>query len=408
MLSFFNMKIKKIVIILIANIFLIGCVAETNSTLSSTNRFISGTPSTVNLSIPLEINIVEFNPGIPSNPKNYEKEGVWPELRRAESRKFSNDLKKSLARTNEFGNIYITPNQKYLSDLAINGKIIKSNGEDLHIEISAIDSTGSKLIKNKIYKHRTNEEFYRNLRNKGKDPFDKLFDDISNDLIKSLRSKDLYNIQQITELRFAREMDMTNFKESVVEKNNIVYANFIPAANDPLFLRAKNIRSKDLLFRSNMQSTYDQFIQEMDASYDIWQKASFTAAQKARKAKTASTLKGIAGAALLIAGAVAMADSGSGYNYDAGAYTTGFVGALAGAALFDQAISDNQEAKIHKETINEVSKSFDGNIAPKVIELEGKTVTLDGNLSQQFIKWQSLLKEIYVEENSTIQDINIL
>lgn len=235
MLSFFNMKIKKIVIILIANIFLIGCVAETNSTLSSTNRFISGTPSTINLSIPLEINIVEFNPGIPSNPKNYEKEGVWPELRRAESRKFSNDLKKSLARTNEFGNIYITPNQKYLSDLAINGKIIKSNGEDLHIEISAIDSTGSKLIKNKIYKHRTNEEFYRNLRNKGKDPFDKLFDDISNDLIKSLRSKDLYNIQQITELRFAREMDMTNFKESVVEKNNIVYANFIPAVNDPLF-----------------------------------------------------------------------------------------------------------------------------------------------------------------------------
>ena len=51
----------------------------------------------------------------------------------------------------------------------------------------------------------------------------------------------------------------------------------------------------------------------------------------------------------MIAGAVAMADSGSGYNYNPGAYSSGFVGALAGAALFDQAIADNQKAKIHKE-----------------------------------------------------------
>ena len=147
---------------------------------------------------------------------------------------------------------------------------------------------------------------------------------------------------------------MENFQDSVSEKNNIVSTNFIPDANDPLFLRTKNIRSKDLLFRDNMQSTYDEFIKEMDESYDIWQKASFSAAVKERKAKNAATLKGLAGAALMIAGAVAMADSGSGYNYNPGAYSSGFVGALAGAALFDQAIADNQKAKIHKETINEV------------------------------------------------------
>jgi hypothetical protein len=410
MLSIFTLKIRKIVVILVTNMFLYGCVAGgTNSTLSSTNRFTSETPSqALSLSLPLEINIVELDPGIPSKASEYEKEGVWPELRRAESRKFSNDLKASLSRTNTFGGVYITPNERYLSDIAIKGKIIKSNGEDLHLQITATDSTGSRLINKKLYKHRTNEAFYKNLRNKNKDPFDSLFDNISNDLIKSLKRKDLYNIQLITELRFAREMDMENFQDSVSEKNNIVSTNFIPDANDPLFLRTKNIRSKDLLFRDNMQSTYDEFIKEMDESYDIWQKASFSAAVKERKAKNAATLKGLAGAALMIAGAVAMADSGSGYNYNPGAYSSGFVGALAGAALFDQAIADNQKAKIHKETINEVSESFDGKIAPKVIELEGKTVTLDGNLSQQFMKWQLLLKDIYVEENSVIKDISIL
>lgn len=409
MLSIFTLKIRKIIIILITNMFLYGCVGGgNNSTLSSTNRFLPGTVSQANLSLPLEINIVELDPGIPSKASDYAKEGVWPELRRAESRKFSNDIKESLVRSNAFGSIYITPNERYLSDIAIKGKIVKSNGEDLHLQITATDSTGSKLINNRLYKHRTNNEFYRNLRNKDKDPFDKLFNNISDDLIKSLRKKDLHNIQLITELRFAREMDMESFRDSVVENNNIISTNFIPDANDPFFLRTKNIRSKDLLFRNNMQSTYNEFIGEMDKSYNIWQKASFTAAEKARKAKTKATLQGIAGAALMIAGAVAMADSGSGYDYNPGAYTTGFAGALVGATLFDQAISNSQEAKIHKETINEVSKSFDGNIAPKVIELEGKTVTLDGNLSQQFMKWQSLLKDIYVEENSSIKDINIL
>ena len=98
MLSIFTLKVRKIVVILVTNMFLYGCVAGgTNSTLSSTNRFTSETPSqALSLSLPLEINIVELDPGIPSKASEYEKEGVWPELRRAESRKFSNDLKASL------------------------------------------------------------------------------------------------------------------------------------------------------------------------------------------------------------------------------------------------------------------------------------------------------------------------
>ena len=87
---------------------------------------------------------------------------------------------------------------------------------------------------------------------------------------------------------------------------------------------------------------------------------------------------------------------------------TGFVGALAGAALFDQAISDNQEAKIHKETINEVSKSFDGEIAPQVVEMEGLQVKLEGNIQNQFDQWQTILADIYESESSQTNEFEIL
>ena len=192
------------------------------------------------------------------------------------------------------------------------------------------------------------------------------------------------------------------------EKNKIVSANFIPASNDPMYLRSKNVRSKDLYFRENMQTTYDTFVNNMDESYEVWRKASYDATIKAEEAKTAATLKGLLGAALLIGSAVAMGDSMDGYYLDGGQYMAGFAGAMLGAGILESALGDNEAAKVHKESIIEVSKSFDSDIAPSVIEMEEKTVNIDGTLTQQFIQWQEVLKEIYNEQNSNIEDIQIL
>ena len=235
-----------------------------------------------------------------------------------------------------------------------------------------------------------------------------VFDKIAEDIIKSLQRQDLNNIKLITELRFAREMNPSIFNDAVVEKNRIVSANFIPAFDDPMYLRSKNVRSKDLYFRENMQSTYEDFVNNMNESYDIWRKASYDATIKAEEAKTAATWKGVLGAAILIGGAMAMGDSMDGYYMDGSQYAAGFAGAMLGAGLLDSAIDDSEEAKVHKETINEVSKSFDSDIAPNVIEMEEKTVKIDGTLTQQFIQWQEVLKEIYNEQNSNIEDIQII
>ena len=40
--------------------------------------------------------------------------------------------------------------------------------------------------------------------------------------------------------------------------------------------------------------------------------------------------------------------------------------------------------------------------------MEEKTVKIDGTLTQQFIQWQEVLKDIYNEQNSNIEDIQII
>ena len=80
-------------------------------------------------------------------------------MRRTESRRFAYKLKEAFEKTNLFGNAYVTPKGDYLADIVIEGSIIVSNGEDLHLKISAKDSSNRSFI-NKTYKHRVKEEFF--------------------------------------------------------------------------------------------------------------------------------------------------------------------------------------------------------------------------------------------------------
>ena len=82
--------------------------------------------------------------------------------------------------------------------------------------------------------------------------------------------------------------------------------------------------------------------------------------------------------------------------------------ATVGAGLLVSAVGDAQEAKVHESTINEVSKSFDGEIAPQVIEMEGLQGKHEGNIQNQFDQWQTILADIYKSESSQTNEFEIL
>ena len=125
--------------------------------------------------------------------------------------------------------------------------------------------------------------------------------------------------------------------------------------------------------------------------------------QNKKEAQRAAAGKALLGA-LIVAAAASSASDSDYYDYNVGAT----VAATVGAGLLVSAVGDAQEAKVHESTINEVSKSFDGEIAPQVIEMEGLQVKLEGNIQNQFDQWQTILADIYKSESNQTNEFEIL
>lgn len=56
------------------------------------------------------------------------------------------------------------------------------------------------------------------------------------------------------------------------------------------------------------------------------------------------------------------------------------------------------EARIHIEALRELGESLESEIAPKVIELEDRTIMLNGNVEEQYAQWREILVEMYRTE----------
>ena len=358
-----------------------------------------------NINASLEVNIEEFDPGLDGDSDTWKKKGIWPELRRTESRRFAYKLKEAFEKTNLFGSAYVTPKGNYLADIVIEGSIIISNGEDLHLKISAKDSSNRSFI-NKTYKHRVKEEFFSNQRNKDKDAYDPLMRAIVGDVVKYLSRNDVQSISKITELRYATQLNEENFSDSLSLSSRGTYSlNFIPAANDPNFINAQNIRSKDLNFRDQIQSQYKGFLSQVDSDYKIWQKEAFKISKRKREAEQAATGAAIAGVFLAIASAYAASESYSSGNY----YDTGPVwGTLGAAALISESMASKEEAKRLTANINQISASLDSQVAPTVIEFEGKALKFEGTIKSQFKNWKAYLNDYFEEQNKINKEIEVL
>ena len=392
--------LKNLSKLFILTFFIVGC--ETTQPISSMS-YEELELDASSMSTKLDINVVELDPGIYQEDAVSREAGIWPELRRAESRRFAVKMMRSLNETNAFANVTVTTSTNFLSDIVISGQIQESNGEDVRLLINAVDSTGKSIIKNKVYSHRTNEYFYQNLRNKDKDPFDPLYRAIAADIIKELKKRNLEEIELVTDLRFAQKLNDMQFYDALDYKNDRYSLGFVPAMDDPMFLRAQNVQIKDAQFRNEMQKHYVSFSATMDESYKIWQEAALKASKQKREAQRAAAGKALLGA-LMVAAAASSASDSDYYDYNVGAT----VAATVGAGLLVSAVGDAQKAKVHESTINEVSKSFDGEIAPQVIEMEGLQVKLEGNIQNQFDQWQTILADIYKSESSQTNEFEIL
>lgn len=349
----------------------------------------------------LDIVIPVFNTGLSASEENYEEQGIWPELRRAEANRFAYQLKQALDDSGAFGAVRVTPDQTSSGDLYVLGTIEESDGEDVAFHLNVLDISGKQWL-DRDFTHTVEASFYKNSRNAGQDAYEPVFNHAAENIVSLLQdhnNDELEDLKYIANLQFGASFNDAAFSDYLQTDGDEVILVSKPSDQDPLFQRVQAIRVQEQLFVDNLQNNYALFSQTMNDSYLAWQKASFTEKQLEDDAETSSILK-IAGGVTLIALAIAAAafDGGTALNIALGAMAA--AGGIGGAALIAGGYQSIEEAKFHQDALNEMGESINLEMSPQVISLENETIELTGNTQEQFAQWREFLKRIYVQEST--------
>ncbi|MBD62934.1 MAG: hypothetical protein CMD68_02510 [Gammaproteobacteria bacterium] len=389
--------------------FFVGCATTSNVGPQYQSSSSSSSNSIPENKEPFDVAIVLFDPGI-SDQDSYGEDGIWPELRRAESMYMAVQLRDTLSKTQRYGAVRVTPDKFSSADVYITAKINKSNGEDVALNVKVSDSTGKQWISKK-YSYRVKPIAFNNPRNKdsnGKlkiDPYKEIYLQISSDMIKYMRrnikSKQADTINTVTEIRYAQNYSPYAFSDILSKRKNSYKLNGKPDTNDPMMKRVESIKYRDQMFIDNMQTHYDGFASNMNSSYKVWQEQSFAESKAAREAASAAFWQGVAGAVIVAATVAAAADCDS----SACARNTGVVGGAVAGSFFNESFQNSQDARVHRDALNEIASSLDGTLSPSVIEMEDRTVTLTGTIKEQSDQWRSVLQEIYEAETEQINPL---
>jgi microcompartment protein CcmK/EutM len=400
----FKAPSKVLIYILILMQFLTGCGTTSMGKSGPGSATGPQTPSTVEKQVTelsyagpkLDVIIPAFSPGLDEKARNYEEEGVWPELRQAEANRFAYKLKQALDETGKFAAVRVSPNNTASGDLYVLGKIVESNGVEVAFDYEVVDASGKRWLNDTI-NHEVSDGFYKNPRNAGKDAYDLAFDEAAEEIVQVLLKQEpstLDEVKNIAALRFGASFNEAAFTPYLDSSSQPIKLLALPSDADPLYQRVQSVRVREQLFIDNLQQGYSGFSQQMQDSYLVWQESSFTETQLRKKAKINSFLK-IVGGVLLVVAAVAVGASGNSQDNNIGRDATSILAGVGAAVLITSGVSSKAEAKMHTDAINELGQSVDLEMSPQVVKFDEETKELTGDVDEQFEQWRTFMGEMY-------------
>jgi len=93
-----------------------------------------------------------------------------------------------------------------------------------------------------------------------------------------------------------------------------------------------------------------------------------------------------------------------GSSQGAGAAQT--IAIIGGSAAIQAGLKEAGEAKVHVASLKELGMSFETEVAPLLVDVEGQTLRLSGSAEKQFATWRFLLRDIFAAENGISRDPN--
>lgn len=356
----------------------------------------------------LDIGVIEFDPGIPEN-NDPEETRIYNEIRNAESRYLAYHLKTTMQGTGQWGAVRVLPSSEAFSDILINGRIKKSDGEFIEVEVAVSDTSGQHWF-TRTYKTQTGISSYSERRDRRLDPYQKIFNDIANDVkayADTLAPERVERLQQISELKFFADMSPLTYGEHlIVDEDGLVSVQRLPANNDPTVDRLRQIRERDRLVVDMLNEHYANFYYGISIPYHSYRKASREEAINYRQVQRSARLQTIMGI-IVVAGSLAIDTNDSSYSRSQMKRGIQNVGIAQGLSSIMSGITRNSEASIHIEAIEELAESFGSEAAPMVVNIEGQSRRLTGTAAAQYESWRKLLRDIYEAESGFTEEIDV-
>jgi hypothetical protein len=164
--------------------------------------------------------------------------------------------------------------------------------------------------------------------------------------------------------------------------------------------RLEAVREREYMIADTLNEYYAGLYYDLGRPYEDWRKMSREEAIRYQELKRSARIRQLLGAAAIIG---AIAYEGSGGSNSAITNTAilgGFEGLRSGFGL-------STEADMHKESIRELGESFDSEVEPLVVEVEGQTRRLTGSAEERFREWRRILREIYAAETGGVMDAEL-
>ncbi len=345
----------------------------------------------------LDVGVKLFDPNVPEDEKVREREHIFPEVRKAEARYIPMQIRNTLEGTGHWGQVRVMPEDADALDVYVSGVIVESTGQRLNIDVTVSDATGRTWF-SKTYDQIADTRSYKDTSGAPRDPFQNIYSNIANDMLayrQQLTAADLENVRRVSKLKFASDLAPYAFDDYLTmdKKKGMYRITRLPAENDPLMVRMDRIRERDYALLDTINEHYSVFADNMAEPYTNWRRYSYDELEAQDDAARSALTRKLLGAAAIVGGLMIGSETGS---YAGRAAATGAI--FGGAYAVKSGFEKGAEVKMHSDSLRQLGDSFQAEVQPMVVEVEGRTLQLQGTAEEQFREWRQLLKELYENE----------
>jgi hypothetical protein len=344
----------------------------------------------------LDVGVRLFDPYVPQGEAEQEKQRIFPEVRKAESRYLPLMIRDTLEDTGQWGQVRVLPRDGTGMEVFVDGRILESNGQELRLEIVVTDAAGRTWIR-KTYEGEADTRAYKDVVAKPRDPFENIYNTLANDLLAARRAlprEQRVELRRVASLRFAADLAPYAFDGYLARDRKGLYSvTRLPAEDDPVVQRMQRVRERDYALVDTLNEYYANFGGGIAEPYTQWRKASYEELDAEAQAKREALTRQVLGAVAIVGGIMAGQETGSSAGSAAAAAAV-----MGGMYAFKSGLDRRAEIKIHTESLKQLGESFQSEVQPMVVDVEGRTLQLKGSAEEQYAEWRQLLRELYENE----------